>query len=235
MKISKGIILLLISIATLVYAEEIISITDFPSLTVSYEGKAKVFNKTLDKLEYDDPFYHAEGDKLPYIKVLEIIPDEHQEDLYSIIFHMGEAGISSYEFYLEGEFVTPAFILYTDHLDFAGDGVITTRGSMNQMFTISKKYRLSKGQIKEIAQPFYAVDIESTATRGFDIFKTKRMKRSVDTIEKDENLKVILAEFKKNHVYYLLRSDRGLTGWIKIEQGTMVDETPIKDLYFHGD
>jgi hypothetical protein len=204
-------------------------------MKVSFDGDATVYNTSLDKLEYEDPFYHFQGDTTSYIKVLDIVPDVMAGDQYSVLFYMGEGGYSQYEFYLENDCVTPAFTLYCDHLDFLGNGYLIARGSMNRMFPISRKYKISNGRVREIKQPFYAVNIQSEATRDFDIYLNKNTNRIVAHIEEGDPVTVLLAEFKKKHVYYLVRSSLGLTGWVRIEQETWVDETPVKDLYFHGD
>ena len=217
------------------FAEKIIEIAPYPWLKVTYTGDAKIFNTSCEKLSYEDPFYHAQGDTSSYIKVMEYIPNELDSDLYSILFSIGESGDSRYEFYLEGEFQTPAFILHTDHLDFLGEGILVARGSMNEMFMRSRKYEIDNGKIKELKQPFYSVDIQSEATKDFDLFLTKRFKHVIDHVSKGDKVSVLVAEFKNKYAYYLVRSELGLIGWVKINQGLWVDETPIKDLYYHGD
>ncbi|MEA2077625.1 MAG: hypothetical protein U9O95_06360 [Candidatus Marinimicrobia bacterium] len=229
------ILFILLLVSNTLFAKGTIELAPYPWLKVNYENEAKIFNTTCEKLDYDDPFYHAQGDTSSYVKVLEIFPDESSTDFYSILFSIGEGGNSRYEFYLEGEFVTPAFIIYADHLDFLGNGIVVARGSMNEMFMRSRKFKISENKIIELKQPFYAVDIQSEANRNFNIFMTKRMKKVIGNVKKGDEISVLIAEFKNKYVYYLIRSKLGLTGWIKINQGTWVDETPIKDLYYHGD
>jgi hypothetical protein len=231
----KKLLVLIIIITSVLWAKGLVEIASFPWLNVTYEGEAKVFNTSCDRLEYNDPFYHAQGDTSAYIKVMEYIPDSQAGDVYSILFYMGEGGISRYEFYLEGECVTPAFVLFADHLHFKGEGLVVAQGSMNEMFNRSRLFRINKGVIKEQKQPFYAVNIASIAKKDFDIYQSKFMNKVIDHVNADDEVYVLLSEFRQNYVYYLLRSKRGLCGWIKIEQGTWVDETPIKDLYYHGD
>lgn len=233
----KTIKILLTCVLTLglLFASNIIEIAPYPWLKVSYIGEAKIFNTSCEKLAYEDPFYHAQGDTSSYIKVMEYVPNENDNDLYSILFSIGESGDSRYEFYLEGEFQMPVFILHTDHLDFLGDGILVARGSMNQMFMRSRKYKISNAKIKELKQPFYTVDIQSEATKNFDIYMTKRLSKVIDHIGKGDKVSVLVAEFKDKYDYYLVRSELGLTGWVKINQGLWVDETPIRDLYYHGD
>ncbi len=213
----------------------LIEIKPYPWMKVSYTGVATVFNTTCDKLPYEDPFYYAQGDTTGFIKVMEYVANHEDGELYSILFTMGESGDAKYLFYREGVFHEPAFVLHTDHLSFSGTGIIIARGSMNEMFSRSQIYYLKNGRIKEKKQPFYGINIHSQARKDFFIYETKRQKRAVTTIHKGENVSVLLAEFDEEYCYYLIQSVLGLTGWIRIEQGIWIDETPIKDLYFHGD
>jgi hypothetical protein len=213
----------------------VISIAPYPWFKVHYTGDAKIFNTSCDKLPRDDPFYFSQGDTTGFIKVMEYIPDIPDGDLYSILFSVGESGDPHYLFYREGEFEEPAFILYTDHLYFSGDGVIIARGSMNEMFMRSRKYLLKNGRVREVRQPFYSVDIRSYATRDFPVYDTKRQKRIVIHVNRGEEVHVLLTEFKDNYSNYLIKTTSGLTGWIRLEKGIWIDETPIKDLYYHGD
>ena len=228
------IILLAISSVILSYAS-VISIAPYPWFKVHYTGEAKIFNTSCDKLSRDDPFYFSQGDTTGFIKVMEYVPDTSDGELYSILFSIGESGNSHYLFYREGEFDQPAFILYTDHLYFSGDGVIIARGSMNEMFMRSRKYLLKNGHIREVKQPFYSVNIQSYAIRDFPVYDSKRQKRIITHVNKGEDVHVLLTEFKETYSHYLIKTVSGLTGWIRVEKGIWVDETPIKDLYYHGD
>ncbi len=71
--------------------------------------------------------------------------------------------------------------------------------------------------------------------KDFTIFKTPKMKNSIANIRKGEKLTVLLVDYNENYSKYLIKSDLGLLGWTKIKQGLWVDETPIRDLYYHGD
>ncbi len=231
----KRLAVLLFAGTGMLFAGDLISLAPYPWMTVGYSGNALVFNTSCDKLPYDDPFYHAQGDTTGFIKVMEYVPDAATGDLYSILFSMGESGDSQYLFFLEGEFRNPAFILHADHLTFSGDGLVIARGSTNQMFTRSRKFRIDRGKIREMPQPFYAVDLESQATRDFPVFESKKMKKILTEVHRGEALTVLAAEFKPEYRYYLIRTSLGLCGWIRVEREVWVDETPVKDLYYHGD
>ncbi|MDD3716648.1 MAG: hypothetical protein PHX07_02180 [Candidatus Marinimicrobia bacterium] len=215
--------------------EEMISLSPYPWMKVTYEGEARVYNSRLDKLPRTDPFYHAQGDTGHFIKVLEYIPDSADGDRYSILFSMGESGDSQYLFYREGSFDEPHFILHCDHLHFRGDGILIAQASTNRMFPQSQKYALQKGRIRELPQPFYAIGLESVAMRDLEIYAGKRMEKVIDTVREGEKVTILAAEFKENPERYLIRNARGLCGWIRIPHGVWVDETPVRDIYYHGD
>lgn len=216
-------------------ANEYFSLSAYPWMKISYTGEANVINRFCSVLPADDPFYHESGDSANFIRVMDYVPDEQNGQLYNILFSMGESADSRYIFYKAGEYHEPAFVIHTDHLHFRGRGEIIATGSVNEMFTISRKYKLKRGKIRELRQPFYAVDVRSRAVKDFDIYQSRRLRNNVTKIHQGEKLTVLAAEFDKRYEYYLIRSDTGLCGWIRIEPGTWVDETPIQDLYYHGD
>lgn len=231
----KRIILIILCSFLFLYADDVIHLVSFPWMTVSYLGEAKVFNTTFDNLDYNDPFYHAQGDTSDNIKVMEYVIDDKTGELYSIIFSMGESGDSRYEFYLEGEFLNPVFVVHTDHLEFLGKGKIIARGSMNEMFNRAQIFQKRRSTFKELKQAFYAININSVAQKDFDIYLKKNSSIITDHIQKGDEINVLLAEFKQNYNYYLVQSQRGISGWVKIENGIWIDESPIRDIYFHGD
>ena len=234
MQIRRSVFILMLFVITVSHAG-VISMASYPWIKVHYTGTANVFNTTCDMLSRDDPFYYAQGDTTGFIKVMEYVPDANEGTLYSILFSMGESGDAHYLFYREGAFDQPAFILFCDHLYLSGDGVIVAKGIMNEMFERSRKYELKNGTVREIPQPFYGVDLHSYATRDFNVYGNKRLRHVVTNVKKGEDVHVLLAEFKDPYSYYLIRTESGLTGWIRVEKGIWVDETPIKELYYHGD
>ncbi|MDZ7795967.1 MAG: hypothetical protein U5N56_02505 [Candidatus Marinimicrobia bacterium] len=232
-KILIGIVLF-IAVRT-VFSADTLSLVHYPWIKIHYEGDAEIINKTCDRLPQDDPFYRSRGDSAKFIKVMEYVPGNGYGDRYSILFSMGESADPRYYFYRNNETLEEAFSIHTVDLYLKNGGVIIARGSVNEMFTLSRKFLFKKGKIKEIKQPFYAVDLQSSATGDFPVYRTKRLRRAVTTVRKGEEISVLLTEFDENYRYYLIRSSTGLCGWIKVEKGVWVNNTPIKDLYYHGD
>lgn len=216
-------------------ASEKVPISGFPTMEVSYFGDAEVFNVSCDKLSHDDPFYRATSNYTQCIKVMECILNEEAGDTYSILFTIGEGGVSWYDFYLEGEYDKAAFVIYSDDLDILRDGIIIATGSVGEMYRRSRAYKVKSSKIEEIEQAFYAINIQSIANNDFKIFKSKRLRKTVDCVKKDEIVTVLASEFKDEYNYYLIKSARGLCGWIEIAKGIEVDRSPLKNIYYHGD
>lgn len=218
-----------------VFSADTISLVHYPWIKIHYEGDAEIFNSTCDRLPADDPFYRSRGDSAKFIKIMEYVPGNGCDDRYSILFSMGESADPRYYFYRNNEVAEEAFSIHTVDLYLKDGGVIIAQGAVNEMFTLSRKFLLKNGKIKEIKQPFYAVNLQSKATEDFPIYRTKRRRRVITTVRKDEEISVLLTEFDEDYRYYLIRSFNGLCGWIKVEKGVWVNNTPIKDLYYHGD
>ncbi|MFA6618087.1 MAG: hypothetical protein WCT23_03345 [Candidatus Neomarinimicrobiota bacterium] len=235
MKKSLKITVILFVTLSLMLANKTINIAGFPYMKVSYSGEAEVYNIPCEKLSQQDPFYRAPDYYSSCIKVLECVLNKNDADTISILFSIGEAGVSWYDFYAKGDYNTPIFKLYGDNLDILGEGMIVVTGSLNEMFKRSRAYKVQSGKIKEIEQPYYLVNVKSIAKKDFNIYQNKRLKKVIDQVSKDEKVNVLVADFKKNYNYYLLGTERGLSGWIKIDKETWVDETPIRDIYYHGD
>ncbi|MDZ7822115.1 MAG: hypothetical protein U5N26_10065 [Candidatus Marinimicrobia bacterium] len=207
----------------------------YPWVKVYHEGKAGVFNRSCGQLPEKDPFHASQGDRATMIKVMDYVPDSTQGENYSILFSMGESADPHFLFFPGGETGTAAFSIPADHLHLKGNGVIIARGSVNEMFTVNRKYLLENGRVREIKQPFYAVNLQSRTLESFPVYRSRRLRHTVTTVSAGENVNVLLAEFRDDYRYYLIRSESGLCGWIKVKKGVWINDTPIKDLYFHGD
>ncbi len=230
----KRIIFLLLFLVPLL-GEEVISLSPYPWIKVHYEGEAVVFNKTCDKLSSTDPFYRMREDENNFIKVMEYVPNAKDGESYTILFSMGESADPQFHFYSEGNREQPRFIFYSDKLYFGGEGTLTVSSSTNRMFAQPRKYYLHKGKIREQAQQYFAIGIESIALRDLQIFADKKLRKLIDSVRKGEQVFVLAAEFKEKPELYLIRGERGLCGWLRIPHGIWMDESPIRNIYYNGD
>ncbi len=113
-----------------------------------------------------------------------------------------------------------------------GNGYIYVTGHTNNMFNQRKKYEWKNNQFSEVAQSSYYVGLESRTTKAIQLLESKTSSKVVASLPADAQVTVLTNEGD----YYLVKTPFGLTGWLKlsIENG-MMENTPIKDLYFRGD
>lgn len=110
------------------------------------------------------------------------------------------------------------------------NGYLYTSGHTNNMFNKKRKFTIENDELKEIKQPFYYVGLDSKAMEDIDIYSDINMSTVVEHVSKGAQLTVLM---NYNDVYYLIKTEYGLLGWIKIAHSR--NDDIIKDVYFAGD
>ena len=114
---------------------------------------------------------------------------------------------------------------------------------MNDIYTTYKKYKLSKGKIREIKQPFYKILRECKTSALTKIYSQKHRKgHLIASIPKGKMVKVLLADIsdaqgrKTEEREYLVETSFGLVGWVTSKAGhnTLIGK-PLSCLIFNGD
>ncbi len=148
---------------------------------------------------------------------------------YAVDFNFGASVDPSFEFYrvVKNGHVKIGRILGTQ-LTLPGDETVHVSGHTNSMFNKRRKFELKKGEIVEIAQPFYYVGIESKTTEGVHIYSDTSKANSVAYLNAGSQVTVLLNKGR----HYLIETPEGLTGWLEI---TSPWEGPIKDIHWVGD
>ncbi len=113
-----------------------------------------------------------------------------------------------------------------------GNGSIYISGNANQMFNKRLKLRLSGNKFVEVEQPFYYVGVDTVTTKPIKLYATKKLEKAVVSLPKGYKVRVLA---NQDNDYYLVKTGFGLVGWLKIPYGTMMPETPLKDIWFYGD
>lgn len=111
-----------------------------------------------------------------------------------------------------------------------GDGFIYVDGHTNTMFNTRRKFLVSRDTVKEISQPFYYVGLDSKTSEELHIYSDFSQTNEVAIIPRGSPTHVLLNQGR----YYLLRTQFGLVGWVKLPV-TGAGKTPIEGLYYVGD
>jgi len=224
--------LILITTIFLFYASDSISFEglstmtipmDDETITIFYNNKhATVINKDIT-------------DKESMIKTIRLLETKLKADSnvkYIVDFSEGASSDPQFKIY-RNENNKLIYIGYEFGLELAipSDGFIYISGHTNNMYNKRKKIIIDGDHINEIKQPFYYVGLENKTLEDIDIFSDINMSKAVAHLAKGTPVSVIL---NYNEEYYLIKTDIGLLGWIKIPSGIR-DETKIEGIYFAGD
>ncbi len=113
-----------------------------------------------------------------------------------------------------------------------GNGYIYVTGHTNNMFNERKKYEWKNNRFSEVTQSSYYVGLESHTTKAIVLVESKNSSKVIASLPANAPVTVLINEGD----YYLIKTPFGLTGWLKLDIANgMLENTPVKDLYFRGD
>jgi hypothetical protein len=116
------------------------------------------------------------------------------------------------------------------------NGIIYSAGHTNNMFNQRQKFQLTQDTLLEIRQPFYYVGLKSKTTSPLTLYQSKTGDEIIAQLPKDYEVEILLCDTEKNksQKYYLVKTDFGLIGWLRLTSDATYD-TPIEGLRFAGD
>lgn len=117
------------------------------------------------------------------------------------------------------------------------NAIIYTQASFNKMFSVKEKFIYSKGVVKEVKQPYYYVGLKEKTLKPIILYSKKEGGEVVASLPADYEVEVLLADNKEyNCQYYLVRTEFGLIGWLKVKTDEMIPPTAvINGLFYYGD
>ncbi len=205
-----------------------------------YTLKIKDHNiKEVIKIHYDPKISEVinkqEIDEYTITQLIKTKIDRDSDTYYTIYFHSG-AGIDPMfviKQNIEGSDVKELKRIKGIDITIPGNGFIYVSGNYNEMYNKRRKYKIFYGEIIEVEQPYYYVGIESVTTENLNIYSDTFQIEVVDSFPIGTQVTVLLNKQIADTGYYLIKTQYGLTGWIKIIGNDLV--THIKDLKLRGD
>ena len=117
-----------------------------------------------------------------------------------------------------------------DELTIPSSGSIYAWGWSNQMFAKSRKFAVDKGEIVEVEQPFYRVDMRTKTKKPITLTSEPGGEEKVAGLGAGADVHVLI----NRDDHYLVATPFGLTGWVTI--GEVVEpESPIEGIHYRGD
>lgn len=192
------------------------------------QSTTSVINKELGELEESNPLYRNEGPATGDVLLIET--KVNSSDYYFVVFTWGPSGDPAFKFFKEGKsqpsFSIPALAVYI-----TGNGSIYSEGHVNNTFNTRKKFTVRNDKLTEVEQPFYYVGLETQTLQPITLYNNENLSNKVASLPKNYSIEVVA--HKKGTSLYLIKTDFGLIGWVKVES-TFGNPT-IKGLVFAGD
>ncbi len=214
---------------------DILEIESYQGVSIKYDPETtEIINKALKDLDTNDPFYYNSiGDFSTYdIKAIKTKIDKKTNDEYIVIFSAGPSGDPSFEFYNSKEKGKPNFVINGLNLYIPGNGFIYISGHTNNMFDTRKKFQIVNNVFSEVEQPFYYVGISTKTLKPLTLYSDKQLKSIVAQLPKNYDIEVLI--FEKENSIFLIRTEFGLVGWVKVGIGSQQPDI-IDKLFFNGD
>ena len=197
------------------------------NIYLKYNQKmAEVFNKKIQDLPKNDPLRSGEG----YLKLIKTKINSSGQ-LYYVVFSWGPSADPNFQFYKDSDLSRPAFTIYALQVFIPGNGYIYSSGHTNNMFNTRKKYTVENNSLKEIEQAFYYVGLKTKTLEAIKLYRDEQLVKIIANLPKDYNVEVLINKPGTN--LFLIKTDFGLTGWIKPEMRGRT--TQIDKLYYAGD
>lgn len=152
-------------------------------------------------------------------------------EIYIVEYSPGPSGDPQFSLYKKiGEKLTLAFNSFGLSLFIPGNGYLYISGHTNNTYNQRKKFERVKDKFIEVKQPFYYVGLASKTLKDITLYSGFDQRQIVTKVPKGTSIDVLL----NYNDYYLLKTEFGLVGWLKLE-ATGQEATIIDGLYYFGD
>ncbi|MEM7012137.1 MAG: hypothetical protein AAF585_11695 [Verrucomicrobiota bacterium] len=117
-----------------------------------------------------------------------------------------------------------------DELTIPSSGSIYAWGWSNQMFAKSRKFAVKNGEVSEVEQPFYNVDMKTKTTKAVTLMSKPGGGEKVAALGADAQVHVLINQGD----HYLVSTPFGLTGWVEVKEGFQQGSS-LEGIYYRGD
>jgi hypothetical protein len=199
------------------------------------KSEVKLIRKKAIELPKTDPWYCPDPDAPCFEKLAAFKNSLFQDSLYVLFSHGPSAdpsfGIGTKAGKMLGTVNGLEFYL-------TNNSTFYVNGHTNNLFNKKRKFQIKSDTIAEVVQPFYYVGLQSVTLKDIVLYKDKTSTEVVASLPKGYKIEVLLTDYGKPDFeleeHFLVRSDYGLVGWVRLNKEESWDKT-IKGLFFAGD
>lgn len=201
-------------------------------ISIKYDEKTStIINKKCGDLPQNDPLYISEGPAVDDIQAIKTKLEPSGSD-YIIVFSSGPSDDPTFIFFKDGQFNDAAFTISALEIVIPGNGSIYSSGHTNNMYNTRRKFKVENNNFTEVLQSDYYVGLKTKTLKPIVIYESEQLRNVVANLPENYSVEVLLN--KRNTDLYLIKTDYGLTGWIKLEN-QMYGNCAIDKLFYAGD
>jgi hypothetical protein len=220
----------------------------FPNLTrVSIDATYNVFfgydkstthfiNKPCYLLDNKDPLHCYQDSVISTWTFVAKFKNEFLNDSVNIVYSEGMSADPGYIVSTKADKIIGRFSCVEFYIN--ATGTIYTEGHVNNMFNRRRKFQIQNDTIFEVRQPFCYVGMKGKTLKEITLYNDKVGNEIVAQLPKNYEIEILLADGTTKDFdidyYYLVKTDFGLVGWLRITNDDLYG-TVLKDLFYNGD
>ena len=214
-----------------------VSIDTTYNVYFAYDKKYTTFlNKPCYTLDRKDPLFCVKDSVLTEWTVVATFKNETVKDSLTIIYSEGLSADPGYVIANKAGDIIGRFSCLEFYIN--GLGTIYTSGHVNNMYDRRRKYQIKKDTILEIVQPYNYVGLKGRILKAITLYKEKVGNTIIAQLPKDYEIEILLTDASTEDFdmdkYFLVKTEFGLVGWLRLEDGDNYG-TILKELYYAGD
>ncbi len=190
-----------------------------------------VYNKSRGELDKSDPLYTSGEMEMEEIVAIKTKISPSGDD-YFVVFSSGPSDDPTFIFYKDGNFNQASFAISALKIAIPGNGSIYSSGHTNNVFNTRKKFKVVDNKLKEIEQAFYYVGLKTKTLKPITLYNSEQLNSKIASLPKNYKVEVLLNKNKSS--LFLIKTEFGLTGWVKLEN-QMYGNNAIDKLFYAGD
>ncbi len=204
----------------------------------AYDKKfTRFINKPCYTLEKDDTLF-CEKDSFPTEwTIVAKFKNQYLKDSLTIIYSEGLSADPGYVVTNKTGDIIGRFSCLEFYIN--GFGIIYTSGHVNNMYDRRRKFQIKSDTILEIVQPFNYVGLKGKTLKEITLYKEKVGNEIIAQLPKDYEIEILLADATLEDFdidkYFLVKTDFGLIGWLRLNEQEDNYGAILKELYYAGD
>ena len=200
-----------------------------------YEKGVNVLKRSCLSLDPKDPFY-CDSEAVTSGVIVAMYKAPGIQDSLTILFDGGMSDDPEFSIYRKDQKLLGHVSCVEMYIN--ASGLVYTAGHANNMFNRRRKFQIQKDTLMEIKQPYYYVGIKGPVQKDITLYRGKTGTETVAQLPKGYEVEVLLAEplakdYETDYLF-LVRTDFGLVGWLRLTNEDMFGGV-LTELFFNGD